>query len=324
MTTYTFASLTSITKGLHKDKRTEREFKELNNKFKSDFHYSSTAFYTIEFSEKPFGSKRKYYKTLIDLEATRKFNKLIEEFPDNAIEEENIFNYQLLYNQYKQYLIAIKNYIEKYNYKRDTLTEENTFIIQYLKTNIIWLFLELQERYAKYGNEDEMTIKEVYKYYFNESLNEYDIQKSNVKSIEEEQTNIVKHKLTTKKKAPQKISFGYLKEDPDLLLKILNRLQLSIDLLDIKTDVKDLQNLLLSKDFTKFKKKIYLDCKTTEFKYLLKQLQPYFKNLTPTLVEATGLFRTKSDKPLKAHDFYTSGKIPLKKETIDNIFKQMQ
>ena len=112
--------------------------------------------------------------------------------------------------------------------------------------------------------------------------------------------------------------------DFDWLFRILNRLQLSIDLLDTKTEVKDLQDLLITKDFKDFETKIYLDCKTTEFKYVVKQLQPHFKNLTPTLIESTGLFYTKSGKPLTAHNLYTKGKAPLKKEIIDNIFKQIQ
>ncbi|MCI2228283.1 hypothetical protein MC378_03820 [Polaribacter sp. MSW13] len=316
-----YASLISITKGIHKDTKNERDYKELNNKLKNNIAYKTPPLFTINFSEKDFGDKRKYYKKLIDNETCNKFNKLIDSFPENTIEHEHIFNYQIIFNQFKQNLIDINNYIKKYNYDRDTIQNEDTFIIQYLKANMILLYLELQERFAKYGDENILTIKEIYKYFFNEVLNEYDIIKNYLTT-----SNRVKSNSNTKttKKLNKKVSFGYLKEDKNWLLKILKRLQFTIDLLDTSTDVEDLHKLLLTHNFNQIEKKIYLDCKTTEFKYVVNKLKRHFKNLNPTIIEATGLFYTKSGKPLTAQNLYSKNNNPLKKESIDNIFKQIQ
>ena len=170
-----YASLISITEGIHKDTRNERDYKELNNKFQKSIAYKTPPLFTISFAEKDFGAKRKYYKKLIDIETCNKFNELIDSFPENAIEHEHIFNYQKIFNQYKQHLQNVDNYIKKYNFHRENIQEENTFVIQYLKTNMIWLFLELQERFAEYGEEDRFTVEEIYKYYFNEIIKEIEI-----------------------------------------------------------------------------------------------------------------------------------------------------
>lgn len=170
-----YASLISITKGIHKDTRNERDYKELNNNFKNSVAYKTPPLFTISFTEKDFGAKRKYYKKLIDIETCNKFNKLIDSFPENAIEHEHIFNYQKIFEQYKHHLKNVDNYIKKYNFHRVNIQEENTFVIQYLKTNMIWLYLELQERFAEYGEEDRFTVEEIYKYYFNEIIKEIEI-----------------------------------------------------------------------------------------------------------------------------------------------------
>jgi hypothetical protein len=172
-----FTSLLSITKGIHKDSTSERAYTELNKKLKINISYKTTPLFSINFTERDLGSKRKYYKKLIDNETSLKFNKLIDSFPDNAIEHEHIFNYQVLFTEYLQNLIEIGKYIDTHNFTRESIQEENTFVIQYLKTNMIWLFLELQERYAKFGQEDfdYLSLEEIYKYYFNEVLNELEI-----------------------------------------------------------------------------------------------------------------------------------------------------
>ena len=316
-----YASLISITKGIHKDTKNERDYKELNNKFKNSIAYITSPLFTLNFTERDLGAKRKYFKKLIDNETSIKFNKLIDSFPDNAIESEHIFNYQINFNRLQHNLIAVNKYIEKYNYSRKTIQEENTFVIQYLKTNMIWLYLELQERYAKYGNEDSMSIEEIHKYYFNEVLSEYDIIKNNIKASNNVELN---SNSKTTNRLNKKRSFGYLKEDKNWLLNILKRLQLTIDLLDSSTDVEDLYKILLTENFNQIEKEIYLDCKTTEFKYVVNKLKIHFKNLNPTIIESTGLFYTKSGKPLTAQNLYSKNNNPLKKENIDNIFKQIQ
>ena len=198
------------------------------------------------------------------------------------------------------------------------LGNDADYIINYLKASAIRLYIELQEQYGQFSDTGLFSIQEIAEKYFNDT----DFDTSVFVKLEADKKEVVKK--PSKPKNKPKTSFGYLKDDSEWLSKILSRLQLSIDLLDAKTDVKDLHNLLVAKDFKGFQKKIYIDCKTTEFKYVIKRLQPHFKNMTPTLIESTGLFYTKLGKPLTAQNLYTKSKAPLKKEIIDNIFKQIQ
>ena len=57
-----FTSLLSITKGIHKDSTTERAYTELNKKLKINASYKTTPLFSINFTERDLGSKRKYYK----------------------------------------------------------------------------------------------------------------------------------------------------------------------------------------------------------------------------------------------------------------------
>jgi len=169
-----FSSLISITKGLHRDLRTEQEYRSLNLNNKQNLQFKTTPNFEIVF-QRALGEKRKYYKSNIDIEANNKFNDLIKGFPNNAVLEENLFKYNSFYSEYHQNLININNYINKHSLTRNNIDNDNVFIIHYLKANVIWLYIELQDRFAKFGNEEILSIEEIYKYYFNETLNELEI-----------------------------------------------------------------------------------------------------------------------------------------------------
>ena len=71
--------------------------------------------------------------------------------------------------------------------------------------------------------------------------------------------------------------------------------------------------------------KVYFGCETVQLRYIIDELKNYFNNLTPTALEKSELFYTKTNKLLKAQNLY-SNKIesPKNQSTIDNIIKQMQ
>jgi len=310
-----FSSLVSITKGLHRDKRLDREFQLLLADTKLN-PLAANAIFKIDF-KRPLNSKKEYYYNLIFNETEKTIVSFIADFPENAPTVENVYTYTILHNKFDKYLKDIASYIDKREITAD-LSNDDNYIIYYLKVSAIRLYAELQEQYGQFSDKSLFSIPDIAEKYFNDPKYNSDL----IKRIEISKKEVPKK--TSKLKSKSKTTFGYVKDDTDWLYKILKRLQLSIDLLDTKTDVKDLQNLLLAKDFKDYQKKIYLDCKTTEFKYVLKQLQPHFKNLTPTLIEKTGLFYTKLGKPLTAQNIFSKSKAPLKKEIIDNIFKQIQ
>ena len=310
-----FASLVSITNGLHRDNRSEREFDILNSELK-ETSKANNAVFKVNF-KRPLNSKKEYYFKLISNDTETELGALKSHFPKDATEPENKYNYTVQFNKLNKYLKDIANYIKKQSISND-LSNDTDYIINYLKVSAIRLYIELQEQYGQFSETTLFSIQEIAEKYFNDT----DFDTSVFVKLEVDKKEVVKK--PSKPKSKPKTSFGYLKDDSEWLSKILSRLQLSIDLLDAKTAVKDLHNLLLAKDFKGFQKKIYLDCKTTEFKYVVKRLQPHFKNMTPTLIESTGLFYTKLGKPLTAQNLYTKSKAPLKKEIIDNIFKQIQ
>ncbi len=310
-----FASLVSITNGLHRDNRSEREFNFLNSELK-ETPKADNAVFKVNF-KRPLSSKKEYYFKLISNDTETELAALKSQFPKDATEPENKYNYTVQFNKFNKYLKDISNYIKKQSISND-LGNDTDYIINYLKASAIRLYIELQEQYGQFSDTALFSIQEIAEKYFNDT----DFDTSIFVKLEADKKEVVIK--PSKAKSKTKTSFGYLKDDSEWLSKILSRLQLSIDLLDAKTDVKDLHNLLVAKDFKGFQKKIYLDCKTTEFKYVVKRLQPNFKNMTPTLIESTGLFYTKLGKPLTAQNLYTKSKAPLKKEIIDNIFKQIQ
>lgn len=310
-----FASLVSITNGLHRDNRSEREFNFLNSELKELPKATNTVF-KVNF-KRPLNSKKEYYYKLITNDTETELAVLKSYFPKDATEPENKYNYTVQFNKFNKYLKDIASYIKKQSISND-LGNDADYTINYLKVSAIRLYAELQEQYGQFSDTALFSIQEIAEKYFNDT----DFDASIFIKLETDKIEVVKK--PSKAKSKTKTSFGYLKDDSEWLSKILSRLQLSIDLLDAKTDVKDLHNLLVAKDFKGFQKKIYLDCKTTEFKYVVKRLQPHFKNMTPTLIESTDLFYTKLGKPLTAQNLYTKSKAPLKKEIIDNIFKQIQ
>lgn len=310
-----FASLVSITNGLHRDDRSEREFNILNSELK-ELPKADNAVFKVNF-KRPLNSKKEYYFKLISNDTETELAALKSQFPKDATEPENKYNYAVQFNKFNKYLKDIANYIKKQSISND-LGNDTDYIINYLKASAIRLYIELQEQYGQFSETALFSIQEIAEKYFNDT----DFDTSVFVKLEADKKEVVKKPSKAKNKT--KTSFGYLKDDSEWLSKILSRLQLSIDLLDAKTDVKNLHNLLVAKDFKGFQKKIYLDCKTTEFKYVVKRLQPHFKNMTPTLIESTGLFYTKLGKPLTAQNLYTKSKAPLKREIIDNIFNQIQ
>ncbi|MDP3314088.1 DUF6617 family protein [Lutibacter sp.] len=174
MKQHIFSSLISITKGLHRDLKTEQEYRSLNLNNKQNLQFKAAPNFEIVF-KRALSEKKKYYKSIIDIEANCKFNDLINGFPKNAVIEENLFNYNLFHTEYHQNLINTNNYINKHSLTRNSIDEDNVFIIHYLKANMIWIYIELQDRYSQYSNEEILSTEEIYKHYFNENLTELEI-----------------------------------------------------------------------------------------------------------------------------------------------------
>lgn len=311
-----FSSLVSITKGLHRDKKSEREFKMLLGDLKLK-PVAENAVFELQF-KRPLNSKKEFYQKSIFNYTQDVIISFLNDFPKNARFPENKYTYTVLLTIFEKYLYDIAKYINDYNITND-LADDSNYIINYLKLSAIKLYAELQSQYGQYSDAHLYTIPELAEKYFNDS--DFDaamIEKRNVPKKE------VVH-YPSKSKSKPKSSFGFKSRDTAKLLTVLKELHFKIDLLQIGTSVEELHELLIAKDFTQIDSQIYLECETTQFSYIVSQFKPFFNSLNPTAIERSGKFITKTGTVLKANNLHKN-KVhnPKEKEEIDKIIQQLQ
>lgn len=311
-----FSSLVSITKGLHRDNRSEREFQLLLSEIKL-YPLATNAVFKIHF-KRPLNSKKEYYQKSIFNETEKTIVSFISDFPENATTSENNYSYTILHNKFDKYLNDIASYISKREITVN-LSEDIDYIINYLKVSVIRLYAELQEQYGQYSEHDLFTIPEIAEKYFNDS--EFDA--AMIEKINAPKKEVVQKPLKPARKP--NTSFGFKNRDTSGLFKVIQDLQLKIDLLQNNTKVEDLHKLLISKDFTEHNFEIHLQCETTQFIYILYELKRYFVNLNPTSIHNFGRFKTKTGETLRRGNIYKNKiEYPKQKEEIDKIIQQLQ
>ena len=311
-----FSSLVSITNGLHRDNRQEKDFKYLLSDFKLNSK-ATDAIFKVNF-KKPLNAKKEYYQKLIFNETESIVASFVKEFPENATTPENKYSFTILLNKFDKYLNDIAAYINKRGITVD-LNNDDNYVINYLKISAIRIYTELQEQYGQYSESPQFTIQEIAEKYFND----IDFDASKIEKVDISKKATVKKTSNFKRKP--KTLFGYKNNDTSGLLKVLNDLQLRVDLLDNRTTVQQLYDLLIAKDFTEVNTQIYLQCETTQFSYIVDVLKPFFTGFNPTSIERSGKFITKTGTQLKANNLHKN-KVhnPKEKEEIDNIIQQLQ
>ncbi|MUU77509.1 DUF6617 family protein [Winogradskyella endarachnes] len=310
-----FSSLVSITNGLHRDNRQEKDFKYLLSDFKLN-QKANNAVFKVNF-KKPLNAKKEYYQKLIFNETENTVASFAKEFPKNATTPENKYSYTILLNKFDKYLNDIATYINKRGITSDFNNDDN-YIINNLKVSAIRLYAELQGQYGQFSENTKFSISEIAEKYFNDET-------FDVSLIEKNTTKKVATKTTSKLKSKPKTSFAFKGKDKSNLLKVLEQLQIKIDLLENRTTTKQLLEILTTDDFTSLSFNIYFEANTTAIRYIFDKLKPQFKNLKLSEIERSNKFYTKNDFELTAQNLSSSKQYTFKeKETIDNIFKQMQ
>ena len=311
-----FASLVSITNGLHRDDRSDREFNFQNSELK-ERPKADNAVFKVNF-KRPLNSKKEYYFKLISNDTETELAALKSEFPTDAGEPESKYRYTRQFNKYDKYLKDIANYIKKQSISKD-LGNDTDYIINYLKVSAIRLYIELQEQYGQFSETALFSIQEIAEKYFSDT----DFDTYVFVKLEAVKKEVVKK--TNKPKSKPKTSFGYKGNNKTNLIKIIEQLQLKIDLLDYRTTTHQLLEVLTTNDFTKIDFKIYFEANTTAVRYFFDKLKHQFKDLKLSLIEKSDKFYTKNDNILTAQNLSSSKQFTFKeKEIIDNIFKQMQ
>lgn len=164
--------------GRHR-KTPQSKYKELFSDIKREsYHHQPT--FEVEFF-KPRTEKAKYYQQLINNESIRYYNficDLVNDAIDNDIKK--MWVHTTLAKVLTDKLIQVASVIERLDYpisnidpKRDnklkdaTISEE-TFIYQYLKIQLIQLYLNIQEAFGEYLNDDKLEEEDIYLKFFND------------------------------------------------------------------------------------------------------------------------------------------------------------
>lgn len=311
-----FATIVSITSGIHRDKRTEREFQVLDSQM-DEISSSLHNQFEIQF-KRPLNHKKSYYKKLIDKQTQIELAFIKEHFPSDAIEYENLYSYSLLQERIEKYLLGISNYILNENIGEE-INSDLGYILNYIKISAIHLLIELQAQYGHFSEQPIFSISEIAEKYF-EDTNFNEAYYKRITPLHKE-----KEKRLPNPKKKIKNSFGFKFKDTSKLLSVLKNLQLKVDLLQNQTTVEELHQLLTAPDFNQIDCQIYIHLETTQFSYVVSQLKPFFTNLTPTSIQNSGKFITKTGTLLKANNLYKN-KVhnPKEKEEIDKIIQQLQ
>ena len=87
----------------------------------------------------------------------------------------------------------------------------------------------------------------------------------------------------------------------------------------------ELLHVLTAKSLTSTAPEIHLDCETTQFRYIIDRLEPYFTNLKPSTIDKAGIFYSKKNTRINKQNLY-SNKIqnPKNQHNIDDILKELQ
>jgi len=325
MTENIFSTLISITAGLHRDKRTDEQFKDDLKKLSVQVATDSTPIFQIEYP-RALGNKKKLYRQLIDNNRIAHYNEMIAAFQRDISIYELEYHYALFYPRFEKALRQIQEYIIEHNHSISNLIDDDTYIIQYLKISAIWLFSELQERYQEYGEEDILNLKEITSFYFQEPDDASVWIKKNTQATKM-QNSQPKSKPNDKVIATSKtLTFGYRKKDRTKLAEVIRQLQVTIDLLaESQTSMSHFTDVLLANDLSKIKEHVFIGCETTQFRAVLDALKPHFRNLTLNNIEKSELFYTKYLAPLTANNLSRAKIDEVKQQAdINRIVNQLQ
>jgi hypothetical protein len=265
-----------------------------------------------------------FYFSLIQNESTRTINNIFQAVCRDIGEVDRVY----IVNRYKSSFIDLLKNIQSVSV--DLLAEDELSIrvLSVLKQNAIRLLTELQLLFDKYINSIPCNKHQIYKEYLKQTPpeGEYYSEATELRLLKQLVTEAKTGIKLKPASNPNAISFGF-NGDKDKLKSVLSRLEISIDLVKNDTTSEYLLEVLTTEDIDLNGPKIFLGINTNEFRYLLDQIKPKFKNLKLSVIEKVDLFRSK-DNPqnnLKARTLSSSKPAfeTTNKSTIDNILKEL-
>ena len=194
---------------------TEQKFQQLLHSLpKENYHHQPL--YEVSFP-KPLSEKTKYYHAVINNEATTYLNTLHQVITNSSNNNEKKFHiHTALSKRLKAKLEDTERVISSSQLffsvleGHDKQQRDNAWIIQYLKYQLIRLYLEIQNLYPEFLNDDPLTEEDIHSKYFTETVQsliktapELGLPKSTIQkpsSIERNQFNPIKGDFRSEKK----------------------------------------------------------------------------------------------------------------------------
>lgn len=308
---------------LDKNKPDEKFVAKLNEIIKVETFFPHQ--YEIEFY-RPFNAKTQYYSKLIRHESIIYCNKIFQ----LVNEDDNIKLLKYWRNDTLNLKIPSKlkdlgkllkerqyslHYIDpkKMSFDVDADHKTETFIMQLLKVAFIRIYLEIQNLFPFIPKENLLIEEDLYTRFLFEPVPEVSFIKKVPLPI----------KITTQSIKTKKLNFEYKEKTSDRLKDICRLLNLKIDFLnDDLTSEDQFVEVMTSKDLNKISTQIHIGCETTQFRYVVDKLKPYFNSLTLSNIEKSKLFYSKNGVLITATNLSRNKhQDPKEKTTIDKIFR---
>jgi hypothetical protein len=172
----TFNSILHLHLRPWKATESEQKFRQLLHSLaKENYHHQPL--YEVAFP-KPLTDKTRYYKALVDNDAVTFLNKMDADLATaiNA-NEKKFYVHKALTKKLKGLLEDTQKVIVKQQLyfktfedpEQDKQLRDNAWIIQYLKYQLIRLYLEIQDQYAGFLKEEPVTEEDLHLLYFSEN-----------------------------------------------------------------------------------------------------------------------------------------------------------
>lgn len=258
----------------------------------------------------------KFYNAVISLETLRVYNAFNTKMQKYSKKVDIVYHTTIALKNIKALTINTVKEIKERGFE-EVPTEQSSvphFVLQLLRQHLTILFFDIQEL-SKGSIDSSTSIEDFY-------LLDLNLPKAQISELQKVEIETEKAEKPTSK---EKLSFGF-KGTEAKLKSVITLLNNQVEFLnESKCSTDDLVAILTSKALTTKMHKVYFGCETVQLRYIIDKLSASFNNLTPTALEKSGLFYTKTNKLLKAQNLY-SNKIesPKNQSTIDNIINQMK
>lgn len=256
----------------------------------------------------------KYYALLISKEVLRLFNEYLFRSSKWTNRIDIIFQTTSLLRNLKTLTKQVNSELTARNCNEfpEDQPDPIHFTLYLLKLELLNLYFSIQEVHIDIL-EEVITLEDFYLLELNEPISAI-IRTFSSKDKQLSQVN-------KKPKAEHKINFGF-KGKADNLKTVITQLNFKANLLKEGTTTTDeLLSVLTSKNLIPGSAKIYLDCETAIFRYILDKLKPVFSNLKLIVIENSNVFYSKNGTLIKANNLSSSRiENPKLKDDIDKIF----